>query len=118
MTSSEDRETILVTRTNITYQILDKELTAKVHCVRARDFTRQSQAQDYITAIYLETATPAAKEYISRLTYVRLLTDYDWEPTKHILLFIRLNSGHISTYNRCPTCKLPVSIWCNKRFNV
>jgi len=118
MTSSEDRETILVTRTNITYQTINKELTGKVHCVRPRDFTRQSQAQEYITPIYLKTATPAAKEYISRLAYIRLLTDYDWEPTERILLFIRLNSGHISTYNRCPTCDLPIGIWCDERFNV
>jgi len=118
MTSSEDGETILISRVNITYQIIDKELMGKVHCVRARDFTRQSQAQDYITPIYLETATPAAKEYVTRLAYVRLLTDYDWEPAECILLFVRLNSGHISTYNRCTTCDLPVGIWCDERFNV
>jgi len=118
MTSSKDGETILITRTNITYQAIDKELTEKVHCIRARDFTRNSQVQDYITPIYLETATPAAKEYIARLAYVRLLTDYDWEPAEHILLFIGLNSGHISAYNRCPTCGLPIGIWCDERFNV
>jgi len=88
MSSSETGETILVTRTNITYQTLDKELTGKVHRVRARDFARQCPAQDYITPIYLETASPAAKEYIARLAYIRLLTDYDWEPTERILLFI------------------------------
>jgi len=118
MTSSEDGETILITRTNITYQTIDRELSAKVHPVRARDFTRQSQAQDYITPIYLETATPAAKEYIARLAYVRLLTDYDWEPAERILLFVGLNSGHISTYNQCSTCELPIGIWCDERFNV
>jgi len=118
MTSSEDGETILITRTNITYQTIDKELTGKVHCIRARDFSRQCPAQDYITPIYLETASAAAKEYIARLAYIRLLTDYDWEPTECILLFIGLNSGHISTYNHCPTCKLPIGIWCDERFNV
>jgi len=118
MTSSEDRETILVTRTNITYQTINKELTAKVHRVRARDFTRQCKVEKYITPIYLKTATPAAKEYVARLAYVRLITDYDWEPTECILLFIGLNSGHISTYNRCHVCELPISIWCDERFNV
>ena len=118
MTSSEDGETILVTRTNLTYQTLDKELSAKVHHIRARDFARQTPAQDYITPIFLKAATPAAKEYIARLAYVRLLTDYDWEPTECILLFIGLNSGKISTYNQCPTCNLPIGIWCDERFNV
>jgi len=118
MTSSEDRETILISRVNITYQSIDKELTEKVHHIRARDFTRGAQTETYITPIYLETATPAAKEYIARLAYIRLLTDYDWEPTERILLFIGLNSGHISTYNQCPTCGLLVGIWCDKRFNV
>jgi len=79
MTSSEDGETILITRRNITYQIIDKELTGKVHWIRAREFTKQAQATNYITPVYLETATPAAKEYIARLAYVRLVTDYDWE---------------------------------------
>jgi len=118
MSSSEAGETILITRTNITYQVIDKELTGKVHHIRARDFSRACPAQDYITPIYLETASPAAKEYIARLAYIRLLTDYDWEPTKRILLFIGSNSGHISTYNRCPTCGLPIGIWCDERFNV
>jgi len=118
MSSSEDGETILITRTNITYQTIDKELTEKVHRVRARDFSRQTPAQDYITPIYLETVTPAAKEYIARLAYIRLLTDYDWEPTERVLLFIGSNSGHISTYHRCPTCGLPIGIWCDERFNV
>ena len=118
MTSSEDRETILITRRNITYQTINKELTGKVHCSRARDFTRQSQCEDYATPIYLETATSAAKEYITRLIYIRLLTDYNWEPAERLLLFVGLNSGHISTYNHCPTCDLPVGIWCNERFNV
>ena len=96
------------------------ELSARVHYIRARDYTRRENLEfaGLIEVTERGPVTVDSLKYITRLIYVRLLTDLDWIPPPGSLVLVGTAIESIKEFARCETCRLPAGVWCFPEFDV